>query len=1029
MRMQLKKVKLFSCFSKCIGLLLMSILLTSVAVDASAQAGGSTKKVTYRGTVIDDLGEPLPGANIVVKNIEGAVGTTTDVNGDFSIVLDEGTWIFSISYVGMKTQEVRIIDAKKLTVRLKSDSEILEETVVTGIYTRKAESFTGSMSTFKQEELKAVGNQNVLQSLKLLDPSFIVLENNLTGSDPNATMNLNMRGATSIVGLENEYSSNPNQPLFILDGFETTLSTISDLSMDRVESITLLKDASSTAIYGSKAANGIVVVETKKPEAGRLRFNYNGNFTVSWADLTDYNLMNSFEKLEYERLAGHYGDLDSDGNIISESYKDLYNSRLLRAKSGIDSYWMNEPLRTGFTQSHNIFAEGGDAAFRYGIGLTYTGTDGVMKKSDRDVLNGNVQLTYRVDKFAFTNQTTISNTEVSNPMVSFSKFVRTNPFYNKYNEYGEVEQIFETVPSISGNTYITNPMWDLKQNSFDRNNSFSFTNNFQVEYRPIDEMRVRAKFGLTTGQTKGESFLSPNMSNYLTTETMKKGSYSESNTKQSSYNGSLDVTYGKTIGGHVFNAVAGMQFSQNSSNLSRFSVMGYLSDLFSNPNFSIGYPEGGKPSSNINKSRSASYYLNFNYAYKMRYLFDANLRTDGSSVYGVDNPFSTTWSLGFGWNVHNENFLKDSDVVSYLKLRYSIGNPGNENINAKLANNIYTFSSAYPNMFGLSALVSQWGNSGLEWQRTQDQNWGIDLNMFEDRLSLTFDYFLKKTDPLLLNIGFPPSSGASSVPMNVGAMKNEGYTATARYGIIRNKDLHWNVNASLRHIETSYYNLGDKLEKYNEEGRVNMTLIRYYDGVSNTAMWAVPSMGIDPMTGNEIFVKKDGSYTYEWDVSDEVVCGDTTPDFEGTFGTNLYYKGFSFNVYFTYRYGGQTALSTLFNKVENIGSEQIKYNQDRRALYDRWQKPGDVAKFKRIDDTNSTPMSSRFIADDNTLQCSSISVGYETTTASWLKMIGASSFNIRIYGNDLFRISTVKEERGIDYPFARNISASVGIRF
>ncbi|MBP3621176.1 MAG: carboxypeptidase-like regulatory domain-containing protein, partial [Lachnospiraceae bacterium] len=151
--------------------------------------------MTYRGTVIDDLGEPLPGANIVVKNIEGAVGTTTDVNGDFSIVLDEGTWIFSISYVGMKTQEVRIIDAKKLTVRLKSDSEILEETVVTGIYTRKAESFTGSMSTFKQEELKAVGNQNVLQSLKLLDPSFIVLENNLTGSDPNATMNLNMRGA------------------------------------------------------------------------------------------------------------------------------------------------------------------------------------------------------------------------------------------------------------------------------------------------------------------------------------------------------------------------------------------------------------------------------------------------------------------------------------------------------------------------------------------------------------------------------------------------------------------------------------------------------------------------------------------------------------------------------------------------------------------------------------------------------------------------------------------------------------------
>ena len=413
----------------------------------------------------------------------------------------------------------------------------------------------------------------------------------------------------------------------------------------------------------------------------------------------------------------------------------------------------------------------------------------------------------------------------------------------------------------------------------------------------------------------------------------------------------------------------------------------------------------------------------------MRYLIDANFRTDGSSVYGVNNPFSTTWSVGLGWNVHNEAFLKDSDIISYLKIRYSIGNPGNENISAKLANNIYTYYSQYPNMFGLSALVSQWGNTGLKWQRTEDQNWGIDLNMFNNRLSFTFDYFLKKTDPLLLNIDFPPSSGSSSVPMNVGAMRNEGYTVVTSYRIIQEKDFNWNVNANLRHLKTTYYNLGNTLEKYNEAGRTNQSLVRYYDGASQTAMWAVPSLGIDPMTGNEIFIKKNGSYTYEWDSADEIVCGDTTPDFEGSFGTSLYYKGFSFNASFTYRYGSQIMLSTLYSKVENINSEQVKYNQDKRALYDRWQKPGDIAKFKRIDDTNSTPMSSRFIADDNTLQCSSVSVGYETTTAPWLKTIGASSINFRIYGNDLFRISTVKEERGINYPFARNISASVGIRF
>lgn len=1008
------------------------------ASEAFAQSSGNnrqtpkekvTGKTTYKGVVIDDTDMPLPGVNITYRNAKGA-GAITDVNGEFTITVPDNVHNLIFSYVGMMNQTVRVAGTSgKIKVRMEPDAVALKETVVTGIYTRKAESFTGSMATYTEDELKIVGNNNVLESLKALDPAFVVLENNLAGSDPNATMNLNVRGNTNIVGLETEYNTNPNQPLFILDGFETTLSTITDLSMDRVSSITILKDAASTAIYGAKAANGVVVVETKKPEPGRLRFNYNGNFTVEWADLSDYNLMNSQEKLEYERLAGYYGGLDENGLIIDEGQREIYNQRLFRAKRGIDSYWLNEPLRTGFTQSHNIFAEGGDAAFRYGIGLTYTQTKGVMKNSDRDVLNGNIQLTYRIDKFAFSNQTNITNTDIENPTVSFSQFAQTNPFYDKRNEYGEIEQVLDAVATLNGTQYIANPIWDLQQRSYDKSNQLNFTNNFQIEYRPIDELRIRAKFGLVVGRVNAEAFSSPEMSEFLNTDEMERGRYKESSTRSSSYDGSLDISYGRTFGDHTVNAIAGMQISQNNSDLSSFSAIGYMSDLFSNPNFSNGYPDGGKPSSSINKARTASYYANFNYGYKLRYLVDFNLRTDGASVYGVDNPFSTTWSLGLGWNVHNEAFFQQTDVLNYLKLRYSVGNPGNSNINAKLANSIYTYATGYPNMFGLAALVSSWGNTGLKWQRTNDQNWGIDLEMFRNRLRLTVDYFIKRTDPLLLNINFPPSTGISSVPMNIGAMKNKGVTLTASYMLMRQKDFNWTINANLRHIKTTYYNIGDLLEKYNEEGRTNQTLTRYYDGASSTAMYAVRSAGIDPMTGNEIFIRKDGSYTYDWDASDEVVCGDTTPDIEGTFGTYLYWKGFSLNAIFTYRYGGQAQLSTLFNKVENISETQMKYNQDKRALYDRWQKPGDYAKFKRIDDTSTTNMSSRFIADDNTLEFTSLSLGYETTTAKWLQTIGASAFNVRIYGNNLFRLSTIKEERGIDYPFSRNISASVGFRF
>lgn len=831
-----------------------------------------TNKVTYHGTVIDENGNPLPGVNITYKNAKG-VGVITDVDGNFTLAVPTNVHSLIFSYVGMKTQTVRISSpSEKVKVRMEPDAVAIQETVITGIYTRKAESFTGSMATYSEKELKTVGNQNVLQSLKVLDPSFIVLENNLSGSDPNATMNLNIGGNTNIVGLETEYTTNPNQPLFILDGFETTLSTITDLSMDRVASITILKDAASTAIYGAKAANGVVVVETKKPEAGRLQFNYNGNFGLEWADLTDYNLMNSSEKLQYEKLAGYYGSLDANGNIIDEYYQNLYNQRMLRTKQGIDSYWMNEPLQTGFTQSHNIFAEGGDAAFRYGIGMTYTQTQGVMKNSNRDVLNGNVQLTYRIDKFAFTNQTNITNTDVENPTVSFSDFARTNPFYDKYNEYGEIDQVIEEIQTISGGTqYITNPLWDLNQKSYDKNNQLSFTNNFQIEYRPLPELRIRGKLGIIVGRSNSKQFDSPEMSKYLTTDQLKRGSYSESNTKSSSYDGSLDISYGKTFGKHTVNAIGGMQISENNSNLSMFQAIGYSSDLFSNPNFANGYPEGGRPSSSISKSRTASYYANFNYGYQLRYLLDFNLRTDGSSVYGVNNPFSTTWSLGLGWNIHNEAFFNKNGVLNYLKLRYSVGNPGNANLNAKMANSIYTYYTQYPNMFGLAALISSWGNSGLKWQRTNEHNVGIDIEMFHNRLRLSTDFFIKKTDPLLLSIDFPPSTGITQVPMNIGAMKNIGTTFTGSYIIIRKPDMNWTVNANLRHIRTTYYNIGDLLEKYNEKGRTNQTLTRYYDGASNTALYAVRSAGIDPMTGNEIFIRKDGSYTFKWDSADEVI--------------------------------------------------------------------------------------------------------------------------------------------------------------
>ena len=219
------------------------------------------------------------------------------------------------------------------------------------------------------------------------------------------------------------------------------------------------------------------------------------------------------------------------------------------------------------------------------------------------------------------------------------------------------------------------------------------------------------------------------------------------------------------------------------------------------------------------------------------------------------------------------------------------------------------------------------------------------------------------------------------------------------------------------------------LEEYNKAGRASSTLMRYYDNASTTGMYVVRSAGIDPATGNEIFIKKDGTYTYEWKQEDEVLYGDTNPDWQGSFQTSLVYKDFTFGASFTYLIGGMTQLTTLLNKVENIGESALKYNQDKRALYDRWQKPGDRVKYKRIDDTSPTNMSSRFVAKENTLQCNSINIGYRTSNAAWLKYIGATSVSFNAYMNDIFRLSTIKEERGTSYPFERSVTFSMGLNF
>ncbi len=1000
-----------------------------ILIKAQSQTPEKRQEFKITGKVTDEKGEGLPGVAVLIKGT--AIGVATDANGDFSLALPKDSVVLVFSFIGMETQQVTIprFNAgeyqKELKITMREEKVMLEDVVVTGIFTRKKESFTGSASTYTATELKTMGSQNVLQSLKTLDPSFALIEDNQFGSDPNRLPNMEIRGKSSMLGLRDELDADPNQPLFILDGFESSLAVINDLDINRIESITILKDAASTAIYGSKAANGVVVVETVKPKSGKLQVSYNGNLNLSMPDLTSYNLMNAREKLEFERLAGRYTPADWTAEKDVE-YTTLYNQKLEGIESGIDTYWLAEPLRTGVNQKHSLYVQGGEGRFLFGLGAGYNGVSGVMKESLREIINGNIDLIYRMEKFQFSNKFSVSMTNMENPIVPFQSYAEANPYYKKRNEDGIVEKWLEK------NDYFEapNPLWNASLNSRNEGKNVSLSNYFVAEYFPTSDWRVRARLGITYGNNDTEVFYSPEDTRFEDKDVLKKGEYTSTNTRLNQAEGELSVTWAKVFGVHRFNLVAGGNFNTSKSLLQGYSAQGFPSGDFTYPSFSNGYPEYGTPTFYESIARSLNGYFNAGYSLDDRYLLDFSLRSSGSSVFGTSKKYNTTWSVGLGWNLHKEKFIKDNvEWINLLKLRASVGNPGNQNYDSAQTLLTYAFQYGSMNYFGLGALLNQVGNPELKWQTTMDKNVGIDITLLNKRLSVTVDYFHKVTDPLLIRIGMPLSSGVPTYMTNAGEQISQGLTASASYYVIQNFDkrLSWMIRANLRTQKNRIDKIGDKLERFNKSGKGTNTT-RYYDGADPDDIWAVKSAGIDPSNGKELFYDKDGNYTYDFSYDNEVICGNTRPDIEGVIGTSLNWKGLSLSLNFRYQMGANVFNSALYNKVENISGKELNKNQDKRALYERWHKAGDIVRFKNIASAASTPMSSRFVQEENVLTLESIYLGYEFYDG-WIRKIGLSNLKFHVSMRDAFRASSIRSERGISYPFARSLEAGLSFNF
>ncbi len=1007
------------------------------------------QKQLIQGLVRDEKGEVIIGATVQVKNT--GIGTATNMDGKFTIAADD-PGILVVSYVGMTTKEIKLQKGTSYYSITLEPNAMLDEVVINaGIISRNKLGFTGSYTTVSQEELKSVGGINLVQALKSLDPSFVIMDNNLAGSDPNTMSTITMRGGTTVDFKTDidDYSANSNQPLYILDGFETTLETINDLDINRIESITLLKDAGSTAIYGAKGANGVVVVETLKPKEGELMVNYSANFQLAIADLSAYSMMNAEEKLEFEALAGRYGDLNDFLN--NSSNIKLYNDNLARLAQGIDTYWLKVPIRTAFTHDHSLNISGGSKSILYQIGVNYRKVEGVMKGSDRESFGGNVRVSYRTGRVNIANNLTVGITNSDNGnWGSFQSFANANPYFRMQNDDGTIPMMLDEIQIMNGQTdthsaSAVNPYYNAMLFGYNNSGSFNLTNNTSFDWFINDQWRWQASLSLFTTKADSESFKDPRHSDYRDqTDYTKKGNYNSSYNSDWGYRANTSISYGQSfLESHNLTFIGRAAIEEMNKNSKNFSVTGFPEGVMGIPSYATGYPENGKPGYNIRKNRSASFLLAFNYNYKYRYLFDFNYNLDGANSFGKNKKFQDFWSVGLGWNIHKEAFAESWKWLQEFKLRTTYGINGNQNV-SNVNEDVYQY---YPgnDVFGLASYLSQYANPDLKWQIAKKFSAGLNFTTINNRLNVTFDVYKTKTNPLVVSLAQRPSTGVGSLPINVGFLDTKGMEFKINYNIIRNTKERIFLRVGLTGSTTSskYGNFDNKLAELNrayqraseEEGtnasqNIN-SLLQYEDGQSPSTLWAVRSLGIDPATGNEIFLTKDGKPTFTYNADDRVPIANSSPDIQGVFNTSFTYKRLEVSMFFRYKLGAYNFNRALYQKVENIGKTSLVYNQDRRALYDRWKQPGDIAQFKNIvaGSTPNTPVSSRFIQKDNQFRGESFKISYDFTKDKWIKKLYLKDFRVHFSMQELFVISSMKQERGLDYPFQRSFSAGISARF
>jgi TonB-linked SusC/RagA family outer membrane protein len=949
--------------------------------------------VTGKVTSVAD-NSPIPGVNVTLKG--STTGTSTDADGTYSIKAgSNATLVFS--FIGMTTQEVVVGSRTAVDVKLSPDVRSLSEVVVVGYGTQQRKDLTGSIASVTSKDIQ---NVPVVSFEQAIQGRAAGVQIETSSGKVGAAIKVRVRGSASV--------SAGNQPLYVVDGFPITQGSqtdatneatnpLADINPNDIASIEVLKDASAAAIYGSRASNGVILITTKRGQTGKTTFNVNvSSGTNKPVDMLEFLNRDQYIQIITDAVKNINETTGNEDKVVGDFYDNWENELAYNANTN----WQKAAYHTGRFQQYDLSASGGNEKTKFYIGGGYNSQEGITIRNKFERLSGRINLDHQAtDRLAFgggfnmaytmNNRVDENNSFTSatqaNSLAPVTPFI--DPATNTYNR----------------NTFYANPFLQIA-NSSDKAGILRNLSNVYASYRFIPSLVFRSELGLDLLNQVEDSYQGRNT---LNGSPSGQGSYRTGRVINYTTNNTL--TFSKTLADvHRLEVLAGMSYQQSNSTFSQVQGQGFPSDDFktltSSPKITFG--------TSFNTAFSyLSYFSRAEYKLADKYLVSLSGRIDGSSRFGEDNRYGFFPAGSVGWVISEEPFLKESkslNMLSFAKIRSSIGLTGNSEIGNFAARGLYD-----PLFFGSTPGVgpTSVANSDLKWETTLQWDAGVDFGLFNDRVTGTFDYYIKKTRDLLLDTPVPNTTGFNNYFKNVGSMENKGveFSFTTQNLVGKFK---WSTSFNIAHNKNKITNLNESDILPGGNRDINAAIVGQPIGVFYGKKYA----GVDPANGDALYYLENGEKTNDYTQASSQVLGSPVPKHFGGLTNNFSFAGFDLSVLLQYVYGNKIFRASGVYQSANFSSGYGLDNQTVDQM-NYWKKPGDITNVPRPliigsftdEDTGITysageSTSSRWLYDGSYLRFKTVTLGYSVPKAL-LNRVKLSSVRVYVTGQNLFTVT------------------------